>query len=284
MSANDRRRVLHWRDGWSAGPDAIAIEEPVEIEVDGVVVSTTMRTPGNDIELALGWLVSEGAIASVDAVVDVRECFESAQGEELDADALGVGYDPVGDVRRIVKVRTASGAGVAPRLHATTSACGICGTDVIAATMANRPWDLKADDSVIAPDLLAQLPGRLRAAQRGFDSSGGLHAAGLFTLDGALVCLREDVGRHNAVDKVVGWAVGQGQLPLRAHVLQVSGRASAELVHKALMAGIPVLAAVSAPTTLAVDLARAGDLTLAGFVRDATLNIYAGGSRVGAPD
>jgi len=284
MSANDRRRVLHWRDAWRAGPDAIAIEEPLEIEVDGVVVSTTMRTPGNDTELALGWLVSEGAIASADAIVEVRECFESAQGEELDADAGAGDYDPEGDVRRIVKVRTASGERVAPRLHATSSACGVCGTDVIAATLASRPWDLDADECTVAPDLLAQLPDRLRAAQRGFDSSGGLHAAGLFTLDGTLVCLREDVGRHNAVDKVVGWAVAHSEVPLRAHVLQVSGRASAELVHKALMAGIPVLSAVSAPTTLAVDLARAGGLTLAGFVRDTTFNVYAGGARLGAQD
>jgi FdhD protein len=284
MSANDRRRVLQWRDAWRAGPDAIAIEEPVEIEVDGAVVSTTMRTPGNDTELALGWLVSEGAITSADSVVEVRECFESAEGEELDAGAVAGAYDPGDDVRRIVKVRTTAGVGVAPRLHATSSACGVCGTDVIAATLSRRPWDVSSDHCSVAPDLLAQLPGLLRTAQRGFDSSGGLHAAGLFTIDGELVCLREDVGRHNAVDKVVGWALARGALPLRAHVLQVSGRASAELVHKALMAGIPVLSAVSAPTTLAVDLARAGGLTLAGFVRDATLNVYAGGGRLGAPD
>lgn len=269
MASTDRRRVLRWRDGTlDAGPDALAIEEPLEIEVDGVAVSTTMRTPDHDIELALGWLVAEGAITSIDDVVEAKECFE-----HLDEDPE--------QVRRIVQVSTRGKVPVEPRLHATSSACGVCGADLIAMTERTRRWPLVEDTTAFTVDTLLTQPETCLAAQRGFAASGGLHAAGLFTPDGHLVCLREDVGRHNAVDKVVGWALQSGRLPLRGHALQVSGRASAELVHKAVMAGIPVLAAVSAPSTLAVDLARESGLTLVGFVRDGSLNVYAGAQRLG---
>jgi FdhD protein len=165
----------------------------------------------------------------------------------------------------------------------TTSACGVCGAASLDAVLVESPYDLADDDVRVDPDLLAALPDRLRAAQRIFDKTGGLHAAGLFTADGELVCAREDVGRHNAVDKVVGWALREGRLPLRGHVLQVSGRASFELVQKASMAGVPVLSAVSSPSSLAVHLAEERSLTLAGFVRGGGFNLYARPERVPAP-
>ena len=271
MPAVERRRVTRWRDGSAdVGPDALAIEEPLEIEVDGVSVSTTMRTPGHDIELALGWLVAEGAITSVDDVSEAKECFEHVE-------------DDPDQVRRIVQVTTRTKARIEPRLHSTSSACGVCGADLIAMTQRTCRWPLAEDSTAFDIDAILRQPEALLAAQRGFAASGGLHAAGLFTPDGQLVCLREDVGRHNAVDKVVGWAVHEGRLPLHGHALQVSGRASAELVHKAVMAGVPLLAAVSAPSTLAVDLARESGLTLAGFVRGDGLNVYAGAERLGLP-
>ena len=268
MASVERRRIVRFTDGDAhAGPDQIAVEEPLVIEVDGRTVSTTMRTPGSDIELALGWLVSEGAITSIDDVVEAKECFEQV--------------DDGDDVRRIVQVTTQSLPPMEPRLHATSSACGLCGSDLIDLTSRTRQWPLESDRTTFSPELILEQPRLLCEAQRGFDASGGLHAAGLFTADGQLVCLREDVGRHNAVDKVVGWALRERRLPLSGLCMQVSGRASAELVHKAVVAGAPALAAVSAPTSLAVDLARASGLTLVGFVRDESFNVYAGGERLG---
>ena len=279
MASVERRRIVRYRDeSLEAAPDQVAIEEPLEIEVDGTVVSTTMRTPGQDIELALGWLVSEGAITSVDDIAEARECFEEIEGSDDAALPTAIRDD---DVRRTVKVTTRHSPVIAPRLHATSSACGVCGADLIDLTERTRRWPLEDDGTAFNIVRLLDQPGRLREAQRGFDASGGLHAAALFTPDGELVCLREDVGRHNAVDKVVGWALLERRLPLTGLCMQVSGRASAELVHKAVVAGAPALAAVSAPTTLAVDLARAAGLTLVGFVRDRSLNIYAGGERLG---
>ena len=269
MASVERRRIVRYRDhALEAGPDQVAIEEPLEIEVDGTIVSTTMRTPGQDIELALGWLVSEGAVSSIDDIAEAKECFEGVEDSD--------------DVRRIVQVATRTRPALTPRLHATSSACGVCGADLIDLTARTRRWPLEKDGTAFTLDGILKQPQLLRDAQRGFDASGGLHAAALFTPNGELVCLREDVGRHNAVDKVVGWALLERRLPLAGMCLQVSGRASAELVHKAVIAGAPALAAVSAPTTLAVDLARASGLTLIGFVRDGSLNIYAGGHRLGA--
>ncbi len=275
MASVDRRRVLRWRDGSvAAGPDSLAIEEPLELEVDGVSVSTTMRTPDHDIELALGWLVAEGAITSIADIVEAKECYDYVDAE---------GEDPE-QVRRIVQVTTRRRVPVQPRMHSTSSACGICGADLIAMTQRTRTWPLDADATAFSIDTVLTQPATCLEAQRGFASSGGLHAAGLFTPAGELVCLREDVGRHNAVDKVIGWALQESLLPLRGYALQVSGRASAELVHKAIMAGVPLLAAVSAPSTLAVDLARESGLTLVGFVRGDSLNVYAGAARLGFSD
>ena len=270
MGSTQRRRIQQLRDStWTAVPDALAVEEPLEIEVDGVTASTTMRTPDHDVELALGWLVSEGAIAHRDDVAEAKECFERAGESDED------------EVRRIVQVQGRLPLQVKPRLHATSSACGVCGADLIDLTQRTRRWPLDDDDTGFNLDAVLAQPDDLLTAQRGFTASGGLHAAGLFDRDGHLVCAREDVGRHNAVDKVIGWALLEDRLPLRGHSLQVSGRASAELVHKAVVAGIPLLASVSAPTTLAVDLARETGLTLVGFVRDGNLNVYSGGHRLG---
>lgn len=162
----------------------------------------------------------------------------------------------------------------------TTSACGVCGKSSIEAVRANAHWSVERDPVRISPQVLYSLPKTLRAGQKLFAKTGGLHAAGLFTSEGELVCIREDVGRHNAVDKVIGWAVRANRLPLREHLLAVSGRASFELVQKAAAAGIPVLAAVSAPSALAVELARASGMTLAGFVRGESANVYAGAERI----
>jgi FdhD protein len=164
----------------------------------------------------------------------------------------------------------------------TTSSCGVCGKASIDAVRTKSRYDVADDDSTVDAVTLAALPGRLRSRQRAFDRTGGLHAAGLFTVEGEPACVREDVGRHNAVDKVVGWALREHLLPLRGHVLMVSGRASFELVQKASMAGIPALAAVSAPSTLAVDLADDAGLTLVGFLRGSSMNVYAGARRVRA--
>ncbi len=253
--------------------DHIAVEEPLEILVDGVLASTTMRTPGNDVDLALGWCVSEGIIAGVDDLATAKSCFtKSLSLEEL--------VDEDDAVKRVVEVSTTHRRPVTPRLHDTSSACGICGSDVIDATLALRPHRGDGDATRFTPSVISSMPEAMGRAQRHFNASGGMHAAALFDAAGTVICVREDVGRHNAVDKVIGWALQQRGLPLNGFGVHVSGRASAELVHKAIIAGVPLLAAVSAPTTLAIDLAREADLTLVGFVRGDTFNIYSGDHRI----
>jgi len=188
------------------------------------------------------------------------------------------------DLYNIVDIDLAPGTALPlwslDRTTYTTSACGVCGKSSIEAVRANAHWSVASDPVQISPQTLYSLPKTLRAGQKLFAKTGGLHAAGLFTSDGELVCVREDVGRHNAVDKVVGWALRADRLPLRGHLLAVSGRASFELVQKAAAAGIPVLAAVSAPSSLAVELAREAGMTLAGFVRGESANVYAGAERI----
>jgi FdhD protein len=250
-------------------PDSLAAEEPLELRVGGRPVSVTMRTPGDDLDLASGFLLTEGLIPDGDAVARAIWC--AGPGEENTYNVLDVTLRP----------------GVAlpdlslQRSFYTTSSCGVCGKSSIDAIRTRSAYDLHADSCTLDPTVLAALPDRLREAQRVFEQTGGLHAAGLFSLDGELLCLREDVGRHNAVDKVVGWAAREGRLPLTGTVLLVSGRASFELVQKAVMAGVPVLAAVSAPSSLAVDLAAETGLTLVGFLRPPTMNVYTGASRIG---
>jgi FdhD protein len=259
-----RRRVL--RIGVSGAPeyraDLLAVEEPLEIRVDGEPLTVTMRTPGDDIDLAAGFLFTEGLLTGLDEVDEIRMCDENVAAVTVrDHDAL-------------LRIQASA------RNFVTTSACGVCGKDSIEAIRVRSAFDVAADPVRVSPALLAGLPNRLRDAQRVFSRTGGLHAAGLFTADGTLLVLREDVGRHNAVDKVAGWALRSGLVPLAGHVLLVSGRASFELAQKSLMLGIPVLAAVSAPSSLAVSLAEEGGMTLVGFLRGPTMNVYAGQQRV----
>jgi FdhD protein len=245
--------------------DALAVEEPLELRVGGQPLTTTMRTPGADFDLAAGFLVAEGAVRRTADLIGMRYC--------AGADAEGRNSYNVLDLELAVPAP-------APRAFLTSSSCGVCGSESVQAVRQQSPYDLTADPVEIEAGLLAELPARLREAQAVFAKTGGLHAAGIFDAGGELRCLREDVGRHNAVDKVVGWALREDLLPLSGHVLVVSGRASFELVQKAWLAGIPVLAAVSAPSSLAVELAEAAGMTLLGFVRGDSLNVYAGRHRV----
>jgi FdhD protein len=266
-----RRRVLQVRDGVRGqAPDLLAAEEPMEIRVNGRPLTVTMRTPGHDFELAAGFLVSEGVVHAAPDVAGIRYC--------AGATAEGLNTYNVVDV--------VLGAGVTPpdasleRNFYTTSSCGLCGKASLDAVRTTAAWSVEDDPLRVHAAVVTSLPDRLREAQRVFESTGGLHAAGLFTADGELLCVREDVGRHNAVDKVIGHALIEGMLPARGTVLMVSGRASFELVQKAVMAGIPMLAAVSAPSSLAAELAAEAGLTLVGFLRGESMNIYAGPDRV----
>ncbi|NEA58227.1 formate dehydrogenase accessory sulfurtransferase FdhD [Streptomyces sp. SID13666] len=268
----ERRRVLRIRDGVAGHrADTLVAEEPLEIRLNGKALAITMRTPGDDFALAVGFLASEGVIGRADQIANIVYC----AGATVDGS----------NTYNIVDVRLAEGVTVPDitleRNVYTTSSCGLCGKASLDAVRTNALW--KIDDTPpvrIGTDLLAVLPDRLRAAQQVFERTGGLHAAALFTADGEMVDVREDVGRHNAVDKLVGRALQQDLLPLSESILLVSGRASFELAQKAVMAGIPVLAAVSAPSSLAVDLAAESGLTLVGFLRGSSMNVYAGEHRI----
>lgn len=252
-------------------PEAVVVEEPLEIRVDGTPVAVTMRTPGDDFDLVLGWLHAEGLIA---AAADVRTLMHCQDLDEAGRPTFNV-----------VDVATPPGAPlvVSPRAVTTSSACGMCGAASIEATRRRSRYDLGEDGVRLDPRLLLELPRRLRAHQSGFERTGGTHAAGLFDARGELLCVREDVGRHNAVDKVVGWALRAQRLPLRGCVLVVSGRAGYELVQKAVLAGAPAMVSVSATTSLAVELARESGLTLVSFVRDERLTVYSAPRRVDGP-
>jgi len=273
-----RRRILRVTispDGpprSSARGDFLATEEPLGIRVDGTALTMTMRTPGDDTELAAGFLVSEALVRSPDDIAEIRLC-----------DGASCGHGDHEDLGNIADVSLAPGVAVtagARRNFMTTSACGVCGKASIEDICVLPHAALSADQTRFSPVMLASLPDRLRDAQRVFSRTGGLHAAGLFTATGEVVAVREDVGRHNAVDKIVGWALLARRLPLSGCVLLVSGRASFELVQKAVLAGIPLLAAVSAPSSLAVSLAEQAGLTLVGFLRGPSMNVYAGAERV----
>ncbi|TQJ35403.1 formate dehydrogenase accessory sulfurtransferase FdhD [Arthrobacter sp. SLBN-122] len=255
--------------------DVLAVEEPLEIRLGSLSYSVTMRTPGDDFDLVAGFLVSEGVIWAPEQLVSLRFC----AGE----DENGVQTFNVVEAQLRPDVPLPDTG----RKVYTSSSCGICGTDSIEAVQKSSHFSPRADPLTVDAKVLAALPGLLRKSQRVFEDTGGVHAAGLFRIgddgDPQLLCLREDVGRHNAVDKVVGWALREGLLPLTGTVLQVSGRASFELVQKASLAGIPVLAAVSAPSSLAVELAEANGLTLAGFSRETSFNVYAGDARILRP-
>jgi FdhD protein len=249
-------------------PDDLAAEEPLEIRLRAVPLTVTMRTPGQDIDLAMGFLLSEGIIRTADDVVTAQLCAGTDTPNTYNVVDVTLRSDvppPVTDPSRNFY---------------TTSSCGVCGKASIDAVRTRSRFDVASDPLRVPAGVLAGLPDRLRSAQRTFDRTGGLHAAGLFTPGGDLVVLREDVGRHNAVDKVIGWALREQRLPLNGHILLVSGRASFELTQKAWMAGLPLLAAVSAPSTLAADLAGEAGMTLVGFLRGRSMNVYAGAQRV----
>lgn len=252
--------------------DLLAVEEPLQIRLRAPrddpaqpprELTVTMRTPGDDFDLVAGFLVGEGVARRTEDLVSMRYC--------AGTDEHGRQTFNVIDVTLADEVPAP-----AARQMTTTSACGICGTTSIDEVLkAAPPWDLgDPARSLVGLDVLLTLPDRLRGQQSVFERTGGVHAAGLFTAAGELLCLREDVGRHNAVDKVLGWALREGRLPLTDTILQVSGRASFELVQKARQGGIPVLAAVGAPSSLAVALAEQTGLTLLGFSRGDSLNGY----------
>jgi FdhD protein len=229
--------------------DLVAVEEPLEIRVNGAPVAVTMRTPGHDEELALGFLISEG----------IRPT-HAAPPEDLAANTIEV------EAEKFDRARL-------ERHFYTSSSCGVCGKGALEAVAVEAP-PVESDLQVPAR-IIDELPQRLRDRQRAFAETGGLHATGLFDATGELLCLREDVGRHNAMDKVVGWAFGENRLPLGGQILCVSGRLSFELVQKAAVAGCPIVVAVGAPSSLAVELARDRRVTLCGFVRDGRVNVYA---------
>ncbi len=267
----------------AAGPtgaraDLLAVEEPLEIRIGGQPLTVTMRTPGDDLDLAAGFLFTEGLLSPAVDLRQIRMCDENVADATLEVADL----PSPAEVERATDARRAQRQAErrAQRNFLTTSACGVCGKESIDAIRVRSRYDLTADLTQVSPAVLAALPDRLREAQRVFASTGGLHAAGLFTADGSLAVLREDVGRHNAVDKVIGWALRAGRLPLSGHILMVSGRASFELVQKAAVAGIPVLAAVSAPSSLAADLAEETGMTLVGFLRGTSMNGYTGLQRL----
>jgi FdhD protein len=234
--------------------DLVAVEEPLEIRIGGRPVAVTMRTPGHDEELALGFCLSEGLRPTT-----------ARPTEDLAANTIEVeasGFDPA----RL------------QRSFYTSSSCGVCGKGALEAVAVEAP---PVESRLTVPGaLLADLPDRLRGAQPAFAATGGLHATGLFDAAGSLLCLREDVGRHNAMDKVVGWAFREGRLPLAENVLCISGRLSFELVQKAAVAGCPMLVAVGAPSSLAVELAGDRRITICGFVRNGRLNVYTEAWRV----
>lgn len=265
------RRVTRLRADGSTRvrADILAGEEPLEIRLAGRSLAVTMRTPGHDFELVAGFLVSEGVVRDREQVRTMDYRAGISAGGERD-------YN-------VIDARLADGVPLPntslERHVYTSSSCGMCGTASIEAVRKSTPYAVSRDPLAVPLGLALGLPERLRAEQSVFDRTGGVHAAGLF-VDGELVCLREDVGRHNAVDKVVGWALLEDRLPLTGTVLQVSGRASFELVQKAALAGIPVLSAVSAPSALAVELGEELGLTVIGFNRGETLNVYSRPDRV----
>jgi FdhD protein len=266
-----RRPVLHLSGGGERRrQEALAAEEPLEIRVGGRPLAVTMRTPGHDVELAHGFLLTEGVIGGPEDVSIARYC------DSVDSDGR--------NTYNVLDVALAEGVpdpdpGVERNFY-TTSSCGVCGKAALDAVRLKTRFSPADAPCPITPTMLAALPGAMRDEQRVFDSTGGLHAAGLFTSDGTLLVVREDIGRHNAVDKVMGWALLSGRVPLSDAVLMVSGRASFELVQKAAMAGVPALAAVSAPSSLAVDLADEQGITLVGFLRGESMNVYTGTHRI----
>ncbi len=270
-----RRKASHLASGAvTTRAETLAVEEPLEIRINGTAVTVTMRTPGSDVELAQGFLLTEGVIGRRDDIVRVEYC----RGAGQDSDGFAANTYNVLDVTlaRDVPMPDVD----VTRNFYTTSSCGVCGKgsiDAVRTVSRHSPGD---DPTVVAANVVLAMPDQLRGAQKVFASTGGLHGAALFDADGTALVVREDIGRHNAVDKVIGWAVENEHIPLTGTVLLVSGRASFELTQKAVMAGIPVLAAVSAPSSLAVDLASQAGLTLVAFLRGSSMNVYTRPDRI----
>lgn len=256
------------------GEDHLAGEEPLELRVNGRALTVTMRTPGADVEWAHGFLLTEGVITSAREIAVARYC---------------AGRDDSGaQTYNVLDIRLAPG--VAPpstelnRNFYTTSSCGVCGKSALDAVRLTSRFSPSTDTSTVSVEVLRSLPDQLRAGQRDFDRTGGLHAVGLFDTRGGALAVREDVGRHNAMDKVLGWALrsatDDGRAPGAGRVVMLSGRVSFELVQKAVMAGVPVLAAVSAPSSLAIALAREHNVAVIGFLRGERMNVYCGERRI----
>lgn len=258
-------QVKEWNDGViHSQQDSLAAEEPLEIRIDGTPLTVTMRTPGSDLELAAGFLLTEGIIESRDQLAEIHAAAPDATAKS--------------NVVEVQLKNTQFTTGDLQRNFYATSSCGICGKSSIEA-IRNRGLRPPSRDFRVDPEVLCRLPEVLRAEQAVFDRTGGLHAAALFDAQGRLIAVREDIGRHNAVDKLVGWALLEDRVPLRNFVLLVSGRGGFEIVQKGLAASIPVVASVSAPSSLAVKLARELGLTLVGFLRGQRFVVYSGGFR-----
>jgi FdhD protein len=273
-ASKTRTRVRVVEDGkMRVKPDTLATEEPMEIRLitggERQTVAVTMRTPGADFELAAGFLYGEGIVESSDDIAKISYCVDA----DLDAAQQ---YNIVN-----VELRGGRDYDLRPleRHFYTSSACGVCGKASLE-QLELRGCPVALPGPEVTPETLYSLPEKLREAQGLFDATGGLHAAALFDEDGNLIALREDVGRHNATDKLVGWALLEGRLPLSDHIVMVSGRSSFEILQKCLTAGVPFVCAISAPSSLAVDVAREFGMTLVGFLREKRFNVYAGHERV----
>lgn len=251
--------------------ETLAVEEPLEIRVNGRPITVTMRTPGADVELAQGFLLTEGVIGRREDVQAIRYCQPNPSANPsnnynvLDVRLAPTVAPPVVDITRNFY---------------TTSACGVCGKASLDAVRLASLYPIADQNLKVAATTLTEMPFQLRSDQKVFSATGGLHGAALFEPDGTMLVVREDIGRHNAVDKVIGWALEHNRIPLSATVLLVSGRASFELTQKAVMAGLPILAAVSAPSSLAVDLAAQSELTLVAFLRGDSMNVYTHPDRI----
>ncbi len=262
--------VTHWKGGRPAERgEEVALEEPLEIRVRGRAISVTMRTPGHDAELAIGFLLTEGIIRRAQDVLRAQHCGRNEEGNVID---ILLAPDVAVDFERLTRHVFAS------------SSCGLCGKATID-SVRGRFGRIDDGDSampplILSPSLLARLPDLMRRQQEAFDRTGGIHAAALFDENGKLIALREDIGRHNAVDKVLGYALTHGLVPMSRHVLLLSGRSSFEIMQKALAGRVPIVAAVSAPSSLAVRFAEESGQTLVGFLREGRMNVYTGGKRI----
>jgi FdhD protein len=263
----------------TAVSDSLAIEEPLEIRLEHGPkhsrtiqnVSVTMRTPGNDVELAVGFLFTEGIIKHAEAVADVDHCFIACAENKENVIQVSLAENVIPELKNT------------ERNFYTTSSCGVCGKGSINAIRTVSSFAQQPDANLISSEVLCELPNILSHHQEIFAATGGLHACALFNLDGELMMIREDVGRHNALDKLIGAALNQGLLPLNRSILLLSGRASFELIQKAAMAGITLIAAVGAPSSLAVQLAEEFNITLVGFLRNHRFNIYTAAHRIAIP-